>query len=306
LCTDFRHRLRVRRVIRHASRMRDVDETALSLRRLGAQQVYSPSELKEHGFDRPRIRAALAAGMLVRARRGCYLRSDVPEPVLAAVRSGGRLDCLSLLSLLGVFVRERPGLHVRVSPNAGRFQKGAIVHWRITTADPLGDHAVGIQDAAIHSVLCQMPREAIATLDSLLHLRLLTRDDLDAVFQSLPARLRILQKMVDGSAESGPETLVRLILRTLPVSIRTQVTIVGVGRVDFLIDGWLIIECDGRRFHEGWDKQVRDRHRDVEAAAQGYVTLRFTAADVLDDSGAIRASIARVLEALRPRRRGAR
>lgn len=285
--------------------MNDVEESAKALRRLRAQAVFSWAELKERGFDRRTLRAALAAGVLVRARRNRYLRSDAPAPVIAAVRSGGRLDCLALLVLLGVFIKDTPRVHVRVSPNAGRFSPGAVVHWRRMTAHPLGRHAVAIRDAAIHAVLCQKPREAIATIDSLLHLRLLTEDEADAVFRSLPARLRILRRMVDGSAESGPETLMRLILRTLPVNVRTQVTIVGVGRVDFVVDGWLIIECDGRRFHEGWDKQVQDRHRDVEAAAQGYVTLRFTAADVLDDSGGIRVSIARVLDALAPRSRRA-
>ncbi|MGN8026339.1 endonuclease domain-containing protein [Microbacterium sp. 22242] len=286
--------------------MRDVDESAIALRRLRSPSVFSAADLTEQGFDRARIRAAVAAGVLVHARRGRYLRSDVPAAILAAVRSGGRLDCLSLLELLGVFVKDKPGLHVRVPPNAGRFRADAVVHWRVQTEEPLGDHAVSVRDAAIHAVLCQKPRAAVATIDSLLHLRLLTVDEVDAVFRNLPKRLRILKRMVDGSAESGPETLVRLILRTLPVSVRTQVVIVDVGRVDFLIDGWLIIECDGRRFHEGWDKQVQDRHRDVEAAAQGYVTVRFTAADVLDDSGAIRAAIARILEALGPQHRRAR
>jgi very-short-patch-repair endonuclease len=40
-----------------------------------------------------------------------------------------------------------------------------------------------------------------------------------------------------------------------------------VGRVDFLVEGWLIIECDSKAHHEGWDKQRRDRRRDLAAAA---------------------------------------
>jgi len=165
---------------------------------------------------------------------------------------------------------------------------------------------VSIRDAAAQAVLCQEARAAVATLDSLLHLKLLSEDDLDAMFRALPARTQVLRRLVDGRAESGGETLLRLILRTLPVDVRTQVTIARVGRVDFLVDGWLIIECDGREFHQGWDKQQEDRRRDVEAAAQGYVTVRFVAADVFGDSSSVRTQIARVLDALTPRFRRAR
>lgn len=286
--------------------MRDIDESAQALVRLSAQHVFSRAELAQHGLNRERIRTAVAAGVLVRARRDRYLREDAATQVIDAARAGGRLDCTSLLALLGVFIREKRPLHVRVPPHAARLPGGTIVHWRAMTEEPMNEHAVAIQDAAIHAVLCQKPRDAIATIDSLLHLRLLSADEVDAVFRHLPARLRILRRLIDGSAESGPESLMRLILRTLPVRIRTQVRIREVGRVDFLIDGWLIVECDGRRFHAGWDSQVRDRRRDVEAAAQGYVTLRFTAADILGDTGAIRVVIGRVLEALAPGSRLAR
>ena len=51
-------------------------------------------------------------------------------------------------------------------------------------------------------------------------------------------------------------------------------SIAGVGRVDLVLDGWLVIECDSREFHEGWMPQQRDRARDLALAALGYVTLR--------------------------------
>lgn len=121
----------------------------------------------------------------------------------------------------------------------------------------------------------------MATLDSVLHLGILTWDEVRDVFTHLPARYRPLLRLVDGIAESGPETLVRLMLRQLGLRYEAQVEIAGVGRVDFVVEGWLIIECDSKEFHEGWAKQRRDRKRDLAAARLGFVTLRPLAEDVM-------------------------
>lgn len=95
----------------------------------------------------------------------------------------------------------------------------------------------------------------------------------------------------------------RLILRTLGVAYETQVFIEAVGYVDFLVDGWLIIECDSKEFHEGWTKQVDDRRRDSAAATQGYVTIRPLATDILRAESAVRLTVAAVIRVLGPRLR---
>lgn len=73
----------------------------------------------------------------------------------------------------------------------------------------------------------------------------------------------------------------RLLLRGLGAEVQVQVRIEGVGRVDLVVDGWLIVECDSRAFHEGWEAQKRDRARDIAAAALGYTTVRPLAEDIL-------------------------
>lgn len=51
----------------------------------------------------------------------------------------------------------------------------------------------------------------------------------------------------------------------------------GAQRVDALIEEWrLVIEADGRAWHTRSADFERDRRRDAEAAAAGYLTLRFT------------------------------
>ena len=73
----------------------------------------------------------------------------------------------------------------------------------------------------------------------------------------------------------------RLLLRGLGCHVDVQVAIRGVGRVDLVVDGWLIVECDSKAYHEGWEKQKEDRRRDLAAAARGYTTVRILAEDVL-------------------------
>jgi hypothetical protein len=51
----------------------------------------------------------------------------------------------------------------------------------------------------------------------------------------------------------------------------------GPQRVDALIPRWrVVVEGDGRAWHTRLEDFERDRRRDAEAAAAGYVTLRFT------------------------------
>lgn len=126
-----------------------------------------------------------------------------------------------------------------------------------------------------------MPRDAVATLDSAWHLGLITEIDIAEVFALLPRRYRRLRQLHDRRSESGPETLMRLLLRGLGRDVEIQVDIAGVGRVDFVVDGWLIIECDSKAYHEGWDAQRRDRRRDIAAAVRGYTTIRPLAEDIL-------------------------
>lgn len=239
-------------------------------------------------------------GLIVRVRRDRYVRSDHPEVVAAAARIGGRVTCLSLLQMLGVFVLSSPRTHVQVARTSSRFDQALAkefrVHWsRSATRKFL--HVTTLEEAIIHAASCQEPRATIATLDSLLHHRLVTMDRLDSIFARLPCRLRPLLRLVDASAESGPETFVRLMLRTLGLSYETQVFLDGVGRVDFVVEGWLIIECDSKEFHEGWSKQQEDRRRDLGAAALGYVTIRPLAADVLRDPASMQQQISRIVTA---------
>ncbi|GGO62082.1 hypothetical protein GCM10010910_11330 [Microbacterium nanhaiense] len=250
----------------------------------------SYADLRADGLTRRGIRGNIDSGSLFHARRDYYVDGTASEAIKSAVRIGGHLDCISLMRELGVYVLATSGvLHVQIrygrhwlrSPRSRSMRLAdskarVVTHWRADTVDEHSTIAL-LPRALAQAVLCQRPRAAIATLDSAIHLGVIGLADLDEVFRWLPERLQRLRKFVDGRAESGPETFARLLLRTLGCSIELQVEIGGVGRVDLLVDGWIIVECDSRAFHGGWDQQSKDRMRDLAAAAQGYATLRPTA-----------------------------
>lgn len=253
------------------------------------------AELFGMGLSRRAIQFAVRDGGLIHVRCDRYLPAEAHERFVEAVRVGGQLTCVSLLALLGVFVLDSRRLHVQVSPRGGRLREpgnrrarlsrtatdAPVVHWSIVT-DPTGSScAASIIDALIHAVRCQPVRAAVATLDSALNRGLITRLQVSEILRALPARFRSLESLVDGRAESGPETLVRLMARMLGCDVQLQVTFEGIGRVDLLLDGWLVVECDSKRFHSEWHQRERDFARDLALAARGYATLRLTAAAIM-------------------------
>lgn len=261
--------------------------------------VFRFSELRRDGLTRRQIAQAVHTGRLRRLRRGVYAVENADQDVVQAAELGGRLACVSMLHKLGVFVLDHSELHCHLPANASRLpERGprVIGHWQDLRSEPLGSHAVSLRDAIQQSIRCQPARAAVATMDSLLHRGLVDLPTLREICSELPARLQVLMRLVDPRAESGPETLLRLALRTLGCSVEIQVWIHAVGRVDFVLDGWLIVECDSREFHGGWDRQAADRARDLEAAAQGYYTVRVIAEDVFARVEEISAQLARLLE----------
>lgn len=102
-------------------------------------------------------------------------------------------------------------------------------------------------------------------------------------------------------ADSGLESLLRWRLRRLGLRVRTQRKIASVGIVDALIGDRLIVETDGAGNHDGASHRHRDLVRDANAAAWGYVSLRFDYAMVVHDWELVEAAILGALNAMASR-----
>lgn len=267
-------------------------------------RTWSRAELYREGWTWRLLQAAVAGGSLHRARRDVYLEGGVDAHTLAACQVGGRLACVSELARWGVFVLDSRTLHVRVPAHGGRLRIGrrdVRVHWTDSPGDCRANDE--LLDAVTEAIVCQRPLEAVATLDSALHLGLLDEAGLAEVFARLPRRLHVLRGLIDPSSEAGSESIMRLVLRGLGCRVQTQVVIPGVGRVDLLVDGWLIVECDSEAHHGSWAQRRRDLRRDQTAASLGYVTYRPIAEDVFWHREGVVAAVRGLLDAVAHRTR---
>lgn len=243
--------------------------------------VWTRAELRHRGLSSRSIARAVESGDLIRVRKGHYVEGEAPTELIGAARIGGRVGCVSLLAMIGVFVFDDSTLHVHMERGDSRMRtmtgtgplarrderRNVALHWHRFREPPLSG-TVDLLDALTHAVRCQQPRHAIATLDSVMNQGRLAPGMLDEVFAGLPERFRALRPLVDSRAESGPETLVRLMVRAWGRNVELQVRIDGVGRVDLLVDGWLVIECDSRQFHSSWEQRRKDAERDLALAEQ--------------------------------------
>lgn len=257
--------------------------------------IASRDELLAAGANGRALTWDVRDGRLLRIYRDHYALPGTAEHVIRAVRVGGRLACVSALADRGVFVfRHHPG-HVHLQRGASRLRSPADryvslagnrdsveLHWQpLLRPDDATAHAVGAIDSVAQAIRCQPPRMAVATLDSALNKRVIGPEDVRLIFASLPQRFRPIQALSDGRAEAGSETIVRLLVRTLGLQFDIQVFIDGVGRVDLLIEGCLVVEADSRAHHSAIDRYVVDRSRDTTLAILGYMSLRLLNEDIM-------------------------
>ncbi|TFC28709.1 hypothetical protein E3O25_05765 [Cryobacterium sp. TMT1-3] len=259
------------------------------------RSVIETGELRAAGATWRSLKAAVDNGFLVRCRRGHYALPSTNRHILEAVRVGGRLGCISAAADMGVFALDSSSTHVHLDPNASRlrapqdrFQRltvanrnGIELHWDQLLASEDGtEYSIGLTDSLIQIFRCQQPRFALASLDNALHLRLLPSEAVVLIFAALPEDLQYLRAWVDARSESGQETVLRFIVHLAGFQFEIQVSISGVGRVDMVIEGCLVVEADSRQFHDGWDAHLRDRTRDCDLAGMTYMSYRAIHRDI--------------------------
>ena len=233
---------------------------------------FTTRQLRAGGLSEKQIRSAVARGALIRLRIGHFARPDASAAAMSAVRAGGSLACVSELRHRGVWVLDSPQLHIRVARNAARLPDQAVRrHW--DTRPPADDGHVDVVSALIQAHGCLERRAWIASVDSALHIGALQPSQLPELRSGLPQLGRRALDLTDRRAESGLESIVRVIALDLGLRVRSQVRVAGVGRVDLIVEGWVVIETDGSAFHDQ-PLSARDRARDARLVAGGRAALR--------------------------------
>ncbi|MCU1411532.1 MAG: hypothetical protein JWR04_2239 [Rhodoglobus sp.] len=270
-------------------------------------------DLRAAGLSGHEITARVRSGALVRIRRDHYALPGVDSATLVSTRVGGRLACVSALRDVGVFAAEPIAAHVHIPGNHSRSRSprdrrvrltpenrdGVELHWHPLVDAHSTEHRVGLVDALRQVLRCQPAPLAVASIDNALFLGLLRPGEVAAVFNGMPRRLLHLQQRVNGRSESGQESVIRWWLEEAGLEFEIQVDILGVGRVDFLVEGRLVIEADSRLGHSTWEQQTRDRDRDLELARRGIATLRPHYSAIMFAPQPVIAAVLGLLERLR-------
>jgi very-short-patch-repair endonuclease len=240
------------------------------------------------------MRRLVATGALVRLSRGWYAVPHVQAPLRSAVQAGGRLSCVSALAWHGVWTRAH-SVHISVPHGAHRgLMPALVVHWRHMPAPTGATLVEGARDAFEQFAACGSDLDVIIAADSALNLGLLSRADVRRTLERTRRGRRVLAR-VDGRAESGTETIVRVALRARRIKLRTQVAIAGVGRVDMVVGDRLVIEVDGQDWHDRPSTFEEDRRRDAALVAKGFVVMRYSYKRVMFDLDGVLTEILAVI-----------
>lgn len=255
--------------------------------------VWRTGELLADGMTRRGIRAAVSTGRLLHLRKGVYARRSADPEVVTAAAHNAAVCCASALRRRGVWVLEdEPRLHVWLGVNGSDALRhdgcSCVRHW---DGDGGAFGIVSVVHALAQAAECLGQEGFFAALESAMQKRLVTHRDLRDLRRRVSARHRWLLDLARWDAESGLESIVRLRLIRLGLRVACQVRIRGVGRVDFVLHGRIVIEIDGRENHDGESHRHKDLRRDALAAAQGFTTLRFDYALVMYEWSIVEAAI---------------
>lgn len=240
------------------------------LRQLGG--VARTGQLLAAGYSRTDL-GNLVASEVRQPRRGVFAIPGCRPEFEAAILCNARVSCASAAEPYGLWLRKPPAQH-HLACNHGH-GSGFIRH-RTVRFDPHPTVPLAaIEDVVLHALACLAPPAgaAIATSAIRLHgvpLALLT----DQLSADRSGRVRRALKELDLRAESIVEVDAQHLFRANGIVYDAQVFLPGIGRVDFLLEGFLIVEVDGFAFHSSRGDMRRDLNRNNASTLGGFAALR--------------------------------
>ncbi len=269
----------------------------------GAGGVAPTSLLIANGVGDPVIRTAVRRQRIVRLERGLLALPGADPEFVAARRSRALLTCVSACKRYGLWMLHEPARPHYWLAN-GRRTGNFVSHRSALVQRPLQEPVAALPDVLLHSLLCLPPLESLVMVESAV-----IRGDIEVSWLLRHLRgnrcgkARDVLAKVERGADSLLETLARVLFRDAGIRVETQVWIDGIGRVDFLLEGFLIVELDGLAFHLDSRQFKKDRRRDNAAVRQGLLVLRYFYDDVVHAPGALLNEVREVLRTGSLRRR---
>lgn len=235
-------------------------------------------------------------GRLIPVRQGLWAEQNAPEDLVRVARLGGVATATTAARELDLWTPDDDVLHAAVPEGASRLRDPddasmplvssdlVQVHWakRLGSPRTFPDRIAPLLLVLEHVVRCVRPELAVAVVDSALHKRRLRTSELPLLASMLPERLRHVVLAADSRADSGLESVVRYLLLEAGMSLQVHPILAGIGEVDLLVGGRLIIETDGKHYHLG-HAFSNDRRRDRASTIDGYRVLRLSYHQVIED-----------------------
>ena len=266
--------------------------------------VARTSALLESGLSRHEV--SLLARKVDQPKRGVLAAKDCRRDFLAAIMHNAVLTCVSAARDYGLWLKNAPAQHhlgcdhgySRAKSSSAKgprtFHRGLRYppHYTLPLA--------ALEDVVLHALRCLPESTSVPLVTSAVRLHglrpELLEDDLLARKSGLA--LRTLRR-VDVRVESLPEAEALLLLvplaAALGLDVQPQAFVPGIGRVDFLIGGFLIVEIDGVAYHSDRASIRRDRHRDNASTLRGYIKLRYLPEEIWNEPERVVAEVRAVL-----------
>lgn len=252
--------------------------------------------------------ALVRSGALVRVRRGAYVLRELHETAgpeeryrlrtKAILRTRPRVDAAShhaaaLLHDVDTYGVDLAVVDIVAVVKSSRVRNGLRIHPGVgLTITPTLTHNV----VTLPTALCQIAAgsgtiPAVCSMDDALHDRRCTPDQVRGAVALLPEHQRDAAEralaLTDAACESVGETRTRLLLRDLGFSLVSQYSISHaqrfVGRVDFLVEGVVVVEFDGLVKYGGQDGRAAlaaEKARESAIVDLGYEVVRLVWADL--------------------------
>ena len=247
------------------------------------------------GVDDAALRRAVRRGIL-QPDRGLYALPTASPDLVAVLRNRELLTCSSAAPYYNLWCVKPPVLRHVYHQRQAAVGDHAVHHAGLLLPPSRLRPVAALADVLVHALRCLPFPESLVMVECAV-----SRGDMTVGFlrHRLPGKrngkARAVLDWVDRGSDSLLETLARTYFRQAGISVQTQFYLARVGYVDLLLDGWLVVELDGRH-HAEWNQVQKDHRRNNESVVQGYTALRYYYSDVVYHPDAMVAQVLAVLE----------